>query len=680
MDNKRFFLFLIVSILALQFYLYLVTPEELPEDAQTAESGERTSTPVEAPGQAQRSAPRETDAEEEEYPEHNVVVETGVFRIEFTTRGARPQRWEITDPQYAHVSTEAADTVDVDVHSSFPQIIPQVPAAAGIDSDELPLEVELIGWPRQWNFNQVNWQVVSGPEEDEDGAIHLVFESPERGGLILTKAFTFHRVANAEDVDLNGNAGGYLSQMALTVRNAGTERIALREEATGMRLTWGPGIGTYEPVGFYNIRTPLVFLDDDTWYKAPRRAGQVREVAALNEAGIDWAGLQSRYFLAAIIPTGDPRPAVGKVQAQLRQENTPTGDAWSRYSPLMTISLVHGPIVLAPGESQVTTYDLYVGPKERAHLVAAGHELSRTNFYNSWFWMRGLAILLTHTLAFFHGVLGNYGWAILFLTVLIRLMLYPLTHKQMRIMAKTQREMARIKPVIDEIREKHKGDNQKIQRETMAAYREHGVNPFAGLKGCLPLLLQMPIFFALWRMLASEIQLRGASWLWIEDLSGPDALIKAPWLEQLPLLGGFLGPSINLLPILMAVTQWMTMKLSSTQASDPNQRMMMNFMPIMLTVFLFRAPSGLMIYWVAGNIWQMGHQYLTTRALQRQEGDAPEAPPTPTKPPPTGKGKRKAKHPASAKSVMAEKRKEAQKARRKAVSEDSSLPRWARRG
>ncbi|MBN1477483.1 membrane protein insertase YidC [Candidatus Sumerlaeota bacterium] len=679
MDNKRFFLFLIVSILALQFYLYLVTPEEPPVEAQSAETGARPSASEGSPEQTQRAATREPEIRDEEYPERDVVVETGVFRIEFTTHGARPHRWEITDPHYAHVSTEAADSLETDAHSSFPQIIPQVPEAAGLESDELPLQVELVGWPRQWDFNQINWQVVSGPVEDESGAIHLVFESPERGGLVLTKAFTFHRVAHPEEADLNGNAGGYLSQMTLTVRNAGNERIALREEAAGMRLTWGPGIGTYEPVGFYNIRTPLVLLDDDTWYKAPRRGGQVREIAAASESGIDWAGLQSRYFLAAIIPAGDSRPAVGKVQAMLREGNVPTGEAWRGFSPLMTISLVHGPIVLAPGESQETTYDLYVGPKHRPHLIAAGHELSRTNFYNSWFWMRGLAILLTHTLTLFHGMVGNYGWAILILTILIRLLLYPLTHKQMRIMAKTQREMARIKPVIDEIREKYKGDHQKIQRETMAAYREHGVNPFAGLKGCLPLLLQMPIFFALWRMLASEIQLRGASWLWIEDLSGPDALIRAPWLESLPLLGGFLGPSLNLLPILMAVTQWMTMRLSSTQASDPNQRMMMNFMPIMLTVFLFRAPSGLMIYWVAGNIWQMGHQYLTTRALQRQEGDEPETALTP-QPRPQSKGKGKDRRPTSAKSILAEKRKEAQRARRKAVSEDSSLPRWARRG
>jgi YidC/Oxa1 family membrane protein insertase len=348
----------------------------------------------------------------------------------------------------------------------------------------------------------------------------------------------------------------------------------------------------------------------------------------------------------------------------------------------MTISLEHGPVVLAPGEEQVFTYELYVGPKHRPHLLAAGHELARAEHAGSWFWMRGLMTALLQMLNFFHALVGNYGVAILLLTVVVRLVLYPLTHHQMKIMAHTQREMARIKPFIDEVREKHKGDPAKIQRETMAVYREHGVNPFAGLKGCLPLLLQTPIFFALFIMLRSSIELRGASWLWIEDLSDPDALFPAPWLEQMPFLGAFFGPTFNLLPVLMAVTPWASMRLSSTQASDPNQRMMMNFMPIMLTVMLFRAPAGLMIYWVAGNIWQMGHQYLTTRSVQHHEEQA-EAAAASAPAGSSSEGGAPAKATSrrqSMRAALAAKRQEASKARQRAIAESPSLPRWVRRG
>jgi YidC/Oxa1 family membrane protein insertase len=190
----------------------------------------------------------------------------------------------------------------------------------------------------------------------------------------------------------------------------------------------------------------------------------------------------------------------------------------------------------------------------------------------------------------------------------------------------------------------------------------------------------MPIFIALFMMLRSSIELRGASWLWIRDLSGPDALFHLPALEEIPLLGGFLGPSVNLLPVLMAVTQWLTMRLAPTRIDDPAQRTMMNLMPIMLTVFLYRAPSGLMIYWVAGNVWQMGHQHLTTRWVQRHTEEKPEPSPTPGK----ALAKDSKKRPGSTKSfaaaALAERRRDAAKARQRLVSESSSLPRWVRRG
>jgi YidC/Oxa1 family membrane protein insertase len=382
---------------------------------------------------------------------------------------------------------------------------------------------------------------------------------------------------------------------------------------------------------------------------------------------------------------------VTRVAAEIRPENAPiderTGqlaDRWKKHTSLMTVGLESGQVTLDPGQIYTATYNLFVGPKHRPLLLAAGNQLERADYYSSWFWMRGLCIVLTKMLNVFHAVVGNYGWAILLLTVVIRLMLYPLTHRQMVIMAKTQQEMARVKPFIDEVKEKYKDEPQRMQREMMAVYKEHGVNPFAGLKGCLPLVFQMPIFIALFIVLRSSIELRGAQWLWIKDLSGPDALFPIPGLEELPLVGTFLGNSFNLLPILMAVTQWLTMKLSPTRIDDPAQRTMMSLMPIGLSVFMYRAPSGLMIYWIAGNLWQMGHQHLTTKWVQHhtEEKPASESPEPP-------KADHKSKHgkmakgesaTSRAKAKLAERRRDATKARQRAVSESSSLPRWVRRG
>lgn len=679
--DKRFFLFLILVLLGLQLYLQLVAPPEAQRPprraAPEAESQVAASAPT-SPELVAAPAPVSAEAREDFGPPQTITVETGVCRVVFTTLGARPQEWVITDPTYSHIGRETAEARRRGENGEAPEIIPNVPPATGLVLEELPLEVHLSSWPHE-SFNRVTWRA-EGPTRDETtGAIHLAFESPEIGGLVLRKEFTFYdpvRTRGGEEA-LRDHAEGYLSEMRLVLRNTGDQKVVLSDEAVGLRLTWGPGIGNFEPTGFYNQRYPIALVDGEMWYRAPTK-DRPRGVSARSPEGVTWAGLQSRYFMAAIIPAGEHRPVVTKAEASLRPANIPRDqERWGNYSPLQTIALAHGPVILDPGQEQVQTYDLYVGPKHRAHLLAAGHDLQRADYYSSWNWMRALCIGLTHLLNAFHRLVGNYGVAILLLTVLVRLLLYPLTHHQMKIMAKTQREMARIKPLLDEVREKYKGDMARIQRETMAIYREHGVNPFAGLKGCLPLLLQMPIFIALWKMLYSSIELRGAPFLWIRDLSAPDALIHAPWLEQLPLLGGFLGPSINLLPILMALTQWLTMKIGAVKIDDPNQRAMMTFMPIMLTVMLFRAPSGLMIYWVAGNIWQMGHQYLTTRTVQRHAAE--EAPAAPAAAP----SKARAVRPGGRKTLaasLAEKRREAAKARQRAIAESSSLPRWIRRG
>ncbi len=678
-QNHNLFLFIILAFLALNFYLQVVKPPEPEDDLETTPAAGQV-TALGATGEALLPAPVPAVAPEaftvSEADLEPIIVETDVYRIEFTPLGARPTRWEITDPLFSgRMMSESDDILDTDEPRGNPQVIPQPPPETGIVRREMPLQIEIAHWPVEWDFNRLPWRVTRGPEEDADGAIHLAFESPTLGDLVLVKEFTFHQPRHDARgaLDLSHRAGGYLSAMTLRIRNVGDERVVRSDEGVGLRLTWGPGVGAYERGGIYSRPSPLAFLDDDTWYKIPRE-NKTREIAALSDDGIIWAGLQSRYFLAAIVPTEPSRLLVAKVEASLHPENIPVDDEhWGRHTPLMTVALEHPRLLLDPGQEMVATYDLYVGPKQRDRLLAAGHDLARANFHSSWFWMRGLSIFLTRTLEIFYAVIGNHGWSILLLTIVIRLLLYPLTHRQMRIMAKTQREMARVKPFINEVREKHKGDQQKIQRETMAIYREHGVNPFAGLKGCLPMLLQMPIFFALWRMLASSIELRGATWLWINDLSGPDALFAAPWLEQIPLLGGFLGPTLNLLPILMALTQWLTMKFGSARMDDPNQRAMMTFMPIMLTVMLYRAPSGLMLYWVAGNIWQMGHQLLTNRSVQHEEESAPTPPAPPSAPADKGKGKPK-------RSPLAQRREEAAKARRRAAAESKSLPRWARRG
>jgi YidC/Oxa1 family membrane protein insertase len=193
---------------------------------------------------------------------------------------------------------------------------------------------------------------------------------------------------------------------------------------------------------------------------------------------------------------------------------------------------------------------------------------------------RPVCILLLNTLNGFNWVIPSYGLAIILLTGLVRLVFWPVTHKANQSM----KEMQKIKPLMDELREKYKGNPQKLNQETMLLYREHKVNP---LSGCLPMLIQIPVFFALYTMLRSAVELRLEKFLWIRDLSEPEALFEG----MIPLIG-----SLNILPLLMTATMIWQQKLTPSMGDPQQQKMMMMMSAVMMFMF-YGMPSGLLLYW-----------------------------------------------------------------------------------
>jgi YidC/Oxa1 family membrane protein insertase len=203
-----------------------------------------------------------------------------------------------------------------------------------------------------------------------------------------------------------------------------------------------------------------------------------------------------------------------------------------------------------------------------------------------------------------HEVIPNYGVVIILLSALTKLLFWPLTQKSF----KSMREMQKLQPAMAELKEKYKDDPQKLNKAMMELYRERGVNP---LGGCLPMLLQMPVFIALFNVLRTTIELRRAPFmLWINDLSSPDIIAKMPF--SLP----FIGNNLSLLPILMGVAMFVQQKM---QSADPKQAALTYMMPIIFTVLFFTFPSGLVLYWLVNNILTIGHQYLMNRADRAQE-------------------------------------------------------------
>jgi YidC/Oxa1 family membrane protein insertase len=280
-----------------------------------------------------------------------------------------------------------------------------------------------------------------------------------------------------------------------------------------------------------------------------------------------WVGFSNQYFLMALIaPAG--------VQASSALGITET---WP------TARLMLG------GRDGVTA-SVFAGPKDREVLIAAGSELDRSLDFG-WFWF--VAVPLLRLLNLLYDLTRNYGVAIILLTALVRLVTIPLSQSSF----KNMREMQKLQPQVERLRAKFKDDQMALQKETMELYRRHKVNP---LSGCLPMLLQLPVFVGLYNGLYHAIELRHAPFmLWIDDLAAPDRLMVAG--VGIPVLTIIMGAS-------MLVQQWLT----PTQG-DPSQKTVMMIMPVVFTFMFINFPSGLVLYWLVSNILSIAQQYYVTR-------------------------------------------------------------------
>ena len=237
----------------------------------------------------------------------------------------------------------------------------------------------------------------------------------------------------------------------------------------------------------------------------------------------------------------------------------------------------------AAGGTLERSYTLYVGPKKLALLRRFGPKSAAIMQFGFFKW---LCVLLVPTLNFFHALLPNYGVAIILLTLLVRIIFWPLTHKS----TESMKRMQAIQPRLKEIQAQFKSEPQKLQQETWALYREHKVNP---MSSCLPMLIQIPVFIALFTVLRSAVELRFAPFLWIADLSEPENLFPG----LLPLV-----PALNILPFFMAGTMLLQSKLTPAMGDPAQQKMMMWMMPAMMLFMFYSMPSALVLYWTVSQV------------------------------------------------------------------------------
>jgi len=234
--------------------------------------------------------------------------------------------------------------------------------------------------------------------------------------------------------------------------------------------------------------------------------------------------------------------------------------------------------------TRMMNFSAYIGPKDYVVLDTLDPVLTNAIEYG---WFTFASAPLFKLLMWLHGLFGNWGWAIIALTLIIRLLLFPLTYKGMLSMQK----MKDLAPKIKEIQAKHKGDPQRMNAAVMDTYKKHGANP---LGGCLPLLLQIPVFFAIYRVLLNAVELQGAEWIfWVNDLSRMDP--------------------IYVLPVLMGASMYYQQKLTPNNFTDPMQQKVFQFLPVIFTFFFITFPSGLVLYWFVNNLFSIAQQFLVNR-------------------------------------------------------------------
>lgn len=304
---------------------------------------------------------------------------------------------------------------------------------------------------------------------------------------------------------------------------------------------------------------------------------------AAEYSGIEWAGAHSRYFLAAFLPD-NPRDA----QASFKPVRVGS-------EALLQVKFTEADV--PPGARLDREYRIYLGPKLPELLDAEGSNLSEAIFRG---WVPGLTRLFERMLEAAYQAIPNYGVAILLITVLVRISMAPLMTKQM----KSMKRMSALQPEIKEVQEKYKGDREKQSVEMMAIYKKHGLSPFSMFSGCLPMLLQLPVFIGFYYALQSSISLRQQPFFgWMDDLSKPEALFTIPVLE-LP---------VRALPILMGLSMFLQQKFTPTTMDPAQARMMLWMMPVMFTFLFYQFASGLVLYWFTSTLLGIGQQWLTNR-------------------------------------------------------------------
>lgn len=554
--EKRVLLAIVLSIIVLVLWEKFFVPKRQPAPPTTSPAVEQAPPAPTKPDQAEPTVPKIPTSEAPapstpSFPTpaahtgRDVTVETPLYRAVFTETGARLKSFVLK--RYRETIEEDSPGKELVKTSRI---------------EDLPLAFNFVDRPvAALNLapyvadSKTNVTVSDG----QNYTLTFSYEAP--GWLRLTRQY--HFVADS-----------YLIDLSVSVENLGSQPWENAPTLGLISLPLSAGGGSR-----YTFQGPSLLVNnelEEVKFKKIKGEGKF-------PGPIDWVAYTGQYFIMALLPVN-----LTPNHAQLEALDTAT--------QMVEITLIGPKLTLQPGVQQQFSYKLYLGPKEVNTLKAADPKLAKAVNFG---WFDVIAQPLLVCLKFFYRYLHNYGVAIILLTLLIKILFWPLTHKSYVSM----RAMKKLQPKMQKIREKYKDDKEKMNQEIMQMYRTYKVNPVGG---CLPMVLQIPVFFALYRLLYSSIAIRHAPFLWwINDLAAPDRL---PVGFKIPIPYWNLEAGLPVLTLLMGVSMFVQQKMTP-MSGDPRQEKMMMMMPIFMTVLFINFPSGLVLYWLVNNILSIGQQY-----------------------------------------------------------------------
>ncbi len=559
--DKRTFLAIVLSLAVLLVYQTFFAKPQIPPQPTVATNQQTVQTAKEARNApavtTQISTAKETGTKSTVAPQ-DIKVETAQYTAIFSTRGGALKSFQLKG--YQKDCTECTDDIYPRIKNFVTSSKEQLPPKSKglVDLVEVkegmpyPLTITFpessinIAPDAIYEANATKLDLINAKEKQ-----NLVFSQTYDNKIKVEKTFTF-------------NPDNYTIGLDVKVYNLTDSPLNQIP-----KLSWQQSYDPQRELDSYGHDGPVASVAKSIERQEVKNLDKEKTLGP----NVLWSGFESKYFIAAFIPEN---PSLTSTMMNLDASN-------------MTSVSIKGQKELIPGkQSGSFNYTLYLGPKEHKLLKAQNVGLEDSIDFGSW--LKWLAMPLLWVLNFLHNYIANYGLAIIILTLLIKIIFWPLGN----LSYKSMKEMQDLQPKIAELKEKYKTDQAKISQETMALYKTHKVNPFGG---CLPMLIQIPIFFGLYKALLYSIELRHSPlFWWIQDLSAKD-----PYY---------------ITPIIMGATQFIQQKMTPTMG-DPMQAKIMLLMPIVFTFFFLNFPSGLVIYWLFNNVLSIGQQYYINKKLAR---------------------------------------------------------------